>query len=906
MGGLGVRIRWVRTSGPQSISCAVGNAAAVGLQATVTGQSAPTAPAITSPAFLVAGTVNTVYPSTTFTATGTAPITWTSGALPAGMAFSSAGVLSGTPTATASGSITFTATNAQGADSRTLALTVNAAEASTAAVPTDVVTTALTATGSGTTYNVYNDTDMDNVPWGALGRGDVVNIYWKSTPYMRKWGMGRNIANTGTAANPIIVNGVTDASGNRPRFNFNGATTAKGSNPSLLAGPYFGNTAYDMYEIGNIYNLEDYAGILIRGFYRSSPEYIQIKNLEVYGARGSFTNISGATQNYILGTSGIRYQNGNDVLIENCIVKDCAWGIYTQTNGATTQDTINRFTLRNSFLTGNGLVNKETEHNAYIQCTNPVIEGNYFGPLLVGALGSSYKSRSTGEIFRYNWVEANARAIDLVEPENQESGTVGMYDQVDSGIDHVYGNVIVVDDDQMKSGNQVYHPFHFGSDLDYYSDFNPIYLPDGNSLANRSARWSGGSSVVVYNPSNGNGLWRAAASSTLTRAYYVNPSSGLSALDNQPDNEQSCFVFWRPGVYGGSTVRKVFVQYSATVPRDGYEAELTATQVILRRNGTSVGTFTHNLMDMTTTQTVLLGVELSPGSSGSVDVKVRCSTNTSTGGYTAPVCITYNDASPLTGGHSGLLINDGGTSSNVQCAAIQPSMGFHRYQFGSNDVTDLSNAGHLQAMGSISDPTVTPPVYVGSTVNGVKKNRRQLYFYNNTFICNTVQSQVFFELTEKTATVDAWNNLFWVSGRGSTASKAGQFIICERGGNYNFKSGSNIMYATTGSSIKTGYPIDWPGSSWTPPSLYNITGRTLPANLNNPITLDADPLLTDVSTPNYNYLPTATYATTGGITSFPSGLPASFKNLAVQFQPGRRTNAMIARSSLSVIGALQT
>lgn len=90
-----------------------------------------TAPVITSPAFLVAGTVGTLYPTTTFTATGTAPITWsvTAGTLPTGMAFSSAGVLSGTPTATASGSITFTATNAQGADSRTLTLTVNAAGA---------------------------------------------------------------------------------------------------------------------------------------------------------------------------------------------------------------------------------------------------------------------------------------------------------------------------------------------------------------------------------------------------------------------------------------------------------------------------------------------------------------------------------------------------------------------------------------------------------------------------------------------------------------------------------------------------------------------------------------------------------------------------------------------------------
>lgn len=95
---------------------------------------AGSAPVITSPAFLVAGTVDTLYPTTTFTATGTAPITWsiTAGTLPAGMTFttvSNQGVLAGTPTATSTGSITFTATNAYGSDSRALALTVNAAGA---------------------------------------------------------------------------------------------------------------------------------------------------------------------------------------------------------------------------------------------------------------------------------------------------------------------------------------------------------------------------------------------------------------------------------------------------------------------------------------------------------------------------------------------------------------------------------------------------------------------------------------------------------------------------------------------------------------------------------------------------------------------------------------------------------
>jgi len=90
-----------------------------------------TAPVITSPAFLVTGTVGTIYPTTYFTASGSTPITWsvTAGTLPTGLTFSSAGVLSGTPTATASGSIQFTATNAYGSANVSLALTVNAATA---------------------------------------------------------------------------------------------------------------------------------------------------------------------------------------------------------------------------------------------------------------------------------------------------------------------------------------------------------------------------------------------------------------------------------------------------------------------------------------------------------------------------------------------------------------------------------------------------------------------------------------------------------------------------------------------------------------------------------------------------------------------------------------------------------
>ncbi len=77
-------------------------------------------PAITAPASPLVSIVGGAASSTTFTASGSSPITWTvsAGALPPGMALDAAtGIYSGTPAATGNFSFTVTATNTAGADS---------------------------------------------------------------------------------------------------------------------------------------------------------------------------------------------------------------------------------------------------------------------------------------------------------------------------------------------------------------------------------------------------------------------------------------------------------------------------------------------------------------------------------------------------------------------------------------------------------------------------------------------------------------------------------------------------------------------------------------------------------------------------------------------------------------------
>ena len=322
----------------------------------------------------------------------------------------------------------------------------------------DPVTTPMT--GSHATYDVGTGKtypEPDTVPWCALVAGDVVNIYWRATPYRWKFAL----RGSGTQAAPIVVNGVTDSSGHRPKFDFNGARTASGCN-SCGANNIFDTTSQ--------WSLEDYAGILLRGGvnddYGYKPKWIVIKNLEMSGAKNenSFLNLSGVSTRYA-GSAGIWLQPSADVVLENNVVYDHDWGIFTMAKDDTFLEACERITIRNSRVYGNGVVGSYTQHNVYIQTTNPLVEGNYFGVLRPGAAGSSYKSRCSGEIFRYNYVEASARAIDWVEAEDQggEPGSTapGIATQSDYGTDYAYGNIIVND---CSLGNCAANPIHYGGD----------------------------------------------------------------------------------------------------------------------------------------------------------------------------------------------------------------------------------------------------------------------------------------------------------------------------------------------------------------------------------------------------------------------------------------------------------
>ena len=312
-------------------------------------------------------------------------------------------------------------------------------------VPSDPVTTALTGTrtfdvGPGKTY-----TEVNAVPWATLVAGDVVNIYHRPTPYVCKFGL----AAQGEASAPVIINGVTDASGNRPVLDGDGAAVSPGSMPG---------TADNIWASGD----EGFGLITVKRRpsrpTSENPRWITFQNLEIKGARAdaTYTTSQGASVAYAF-SAGIWLQPSTDITIRNCVIHDNSQGIFTMSKPGGMGESCQRLRILYNRIYGNGVVGSGYEHGCYVQGYDVITEGNYIGAGRAGAGGSTYKSRVGKEIIRYNWIESTARMLDLVQPEFTDAFVA----YPDYGIDYVYGNVLV--NDERIQGN-AWRPIHYGAD----------------------------------------------------------------------------------------------------------------------------------------------------------------------------------------------------------------------------------------------------------------------------------------------------------------------------------------------------------------------------------------------------------------------------------------------------------
>ncbi len=375
-----------------------------------------------------------------------------------------------------------------------------------------------------TTYDVGPGQPLASigaVPWHTLGAGDVVRIHYRANAYKEKWVICRQ----GTAANPIVVQGVPGPNGELPVIDGNGATT-----PSPLN---FWNEERGVIKIGGANTPSD-----------TMPQYIVIENLEIRSGRPpfNFTNDNGNTSTYINNAAPIYVEKVKHLTIRNCILHDSGNGLFIGAWDGETEDIL----VEGNYIYNNGNNGSIFEHNNYTAARGIIFQYNRFGPLRPGCGGSNLKDRSAGTVIRYNWIEGGNRTMDLVD---DDGGGVAQFPEFHKT--YVYGNVLVELNDGLN--NQV---VHYGGDsgntdeyrkgtLYFYNNTIVSYRVGNTTLLRLSTNDETADvrNNIVYVTDTGNRLALIDGAGVFNyrnnwfKTGYVNSHSGVSGtINNQGGN----------------------------------------------------------------------------------------------------------------------------------------------------------------------------------------------------------------------------------------------------------------------------------------------------------------------------------------------------------------------------------
>jgi parallel beta-helix repeat protein len=269
------------------------------------------------------------------------------------------------------------------------------------------------------------------VPLASLQPGDTVRIHYRSTPYKEKWVIGRQ----GTASQPITFTGVPGPNGELPIIEGNGAVTAPGLN--------YWSENRGVVKIGGANTPPD-----------TMPKYIVIENLEIRGARSSytFTDDSGATVAYGANASTIYVEKCENCTIRNNVLHDAGNGLFVASSDTAVSRNI---VIERNHIYDGGNVGSIYEHNVYTAALGIRFEGNFLGRLLAGAAGNNLKDRSAGTVIRYNMIEGGNRQLDLVDGEDSSI----IRNDPSYHTTFVYGNILI---EHSNEGNR--QIAHYGGD----------------------------------------------------------------------------------------------------------------------------------------------------------------------------------------------------------------------------------------------------------------------------------------------------------------------------------------------------------------------------------------------------------------------------------------------------------
>jgi hypothetical protein len=307
-----------------------------------------------------------------------------------------------------------------------------------------------------------------DVPWLDLQAGDVVNIHYRPEPYRTLIGLRAQ----GTQDEPVIINGVTNDSCQRPIVSGENADYARDARRNS-----FGGKALEGAGIVTIYHLPSDSSETY------TPRHIVIQNLKLTGAHAgnSFYTMAGAQQGWAHFSAGIYAVRVHDLTVENCEITGNGLGVFTNTKGDTPEEYSANVIIRRNQIYLNGNPGRFFEHNLYIQARRALYEGNFIGQAWGG---SSLKDRSSGTVIRYNKILSSARALDLVETEEENFKVL----QADPLYPYawVYGNLIV-NDSSAQTGFAV-NVVHWGFDNDVGRGRSGTLFFYHNTLVNKVAQ----------------------------------------------------------------------------------------------------------------------------------------------------------------------------------------------------------------------------------------------------------------------------------------------------------------------------------------------------------------------------------------------------------------------------------
>ena len=262
---------------------------------------------------------------------------------------------------------------------------------------------------TGSVYDVgpsQKYTTLASVPFPALTPGSTIRLHNEDTTgaHPTEYHEYVQIAQAGTADQPIRMCGVPDSAGNAPVVDGANAT-GRSDTASSIAG------------FGLVTLHKENAAAAWPGF--SSAAYIAVEGIHFRNAKSgaSYVTPGGGAGQWSDTSACVRVNEGHHTVFVGNEFESCSVGAYSAWNSAGGWGTSNLNILwEGNHVHNNGVANSTAAHQMYLQAWGEVVQFNRIEQYTAGGLGANIKSRGIQGVIRYNYLgDGAARQLDLVD-----------------------------------------------------------------------------------------------------------------------------------------------------------------------------------------------------------------------------------------------------------------------------------------------------------------------------------------------------------------------------------------------------------------------------------------------------------------------------------------------------------